>query len=246
MNAAFVLGAILAAVALPATQAWATTVIDHFDSGAFGTLTVQGVNGQTTSSGNIAAGVLGGYRNVILTLVDKGSGALNSNSELSIVLPSVHELSWNNQDGNRSQLEVQYFGAGSGFAATDLTGGGTNTQWVFAYGDYATGSAWERVTIKAYSASGSTTWQMDLQNTPAGSGGMAVIPFSSGVGSADMAAITKLDYVFDMTPSLTGGANYSFDALETGNVPEPLTMLGLLASVGGVGAYIRKRRAVVQ
>jgi hypothetical protein len=243
-NTGLALGVILAAMALPATPGWAT-VIDHFDAGAFPQLAVKGLNGATATSGNIAVDVLGGYRNVILTLTNKGSGTEYSLSEPSITLPSLHKLDWDNNDGNRSQLEVQYYGAGgAGFAATDLTAGGANTHWLFDYGDYATGDAWERVTVTAYSsATAYTTWQMNLQNTPTGFGGAAIIPFSAYLsqmgGGANLAAVTKLDYLFDMTPSLSGGKNYSFDAFETGT-PEPATMT--LLATGAVVSLVMRRR----
>ena len=244
-NTGLALGVILAAMALSATPGWAT-IIDHFDAGAYTRLALKGVDGATATTGNTAvADVLGGYRNVILTLIDAGSTTQYSFSELAIALPSLHQLDWDNNDGNRSTLEVQYFGAGgAGFAATDLTAGGANTYWLFDYGNWATGDAWERVTIKAYSsATAYTTWQMNLKNTPSGSGGNAIIPFSAYVsqtgGGANLAAVTKLDYVFDMTPSLSGGMNYSFDAFETGT-PEPATMT--LLATGAVVSLVMRRR----
>jgi len=243
---AVIAGAIVLGLGTP--SAWATTVIDHFATGSFGTLTVQGTNGATATSGNIvASGAIGGYRDVILTLTAKGSGADNSNASLSISLPDdLHQLTWNNLDGNRSTLEVKYFGSGgTGFAVQDLTVGGA-TQWVFDYGQFATGDAPEKVTITAYSGSDSTTWQMIVQNTPTGSGGVGIIPYSASVShtgsGADLAAVTGLDYFFDMTPSLSGGKNYSFDAFDTGTIPEPLTMAGLLLGIGSVVGYARKRR----
>jgi len=240
-----VAGALTLAVA--GTAGATTVVIDHFDMGGYGILSVQGVDGATATSGTIAvADVLGGYRNVILTLIDKGSTTQASTSNLTIT-PSLHQLDWDNNDGNRSQVEVQYFGAGgTGFTATDLTSGGTNKVWLFNYGNWATGDALERVTITAYSsATAYTMWQVNLQNTPTGFGGTAMIPFSAYLsqtgGGADLAAVTMLDYLFDMTPSLSGGKNYSFDAFEAA-VPEPVTMAGLMMGIGGLVTYIRKRR----
>ena len=202
------------------------------------------------SSGNMAVSdVIGGYRDVILTLTDAGSGSQPSNSMLSISLPAEHQLVWNNNDGNRSKSEVKYFGsAGTGFAPRGPTDGGAATQWIFAYGTWATGDAAERVTITAYSGLASTTWQTTLTNTPTGFGGTAVIPYSADItgtigGGANMTAITGIDYSFDMTPSLSGGKNYSFDTLDYGTVPEPVTMCGMLLGITGLVRYVRKRVA---
>jgi len=44
-------------------------------------------------------------------------------------------------------------------------------------------------------------------------------------------------------PGFARYGNASIDYAFTSDVPEPLTMLGVLAGVGGIGAYLRKRRA---
>ena len=56
--------------------------------------------------------------------------------------------------------------------------------------------------------------------------------------------IDSILYTFDSRPADTGGGDYAIKLLESGIIPEPLTVLGVFGGLAGLAGYVRRRRAV--
>ena len=65
-----------------------------------------------------------------------------------------------------------------------------------------------------------------------------IFSFASFVGGpVDFHFVTGIVYRIDATMA----GDLQIDAIQTGNVPEPVTMLGLCLGLGGLTRYVRRR-----
>jgi hypothetical protein len=216
------------AMLLSATQASATE-LDHFDDGGI-SLTVTSVTPTDsvfqTSLANVG---LGGAR---LARLDFVSGSLSGTAVTLIDVDCVtHALSFSNDATTTSKLTLRYGDTdndGDGDADADVTGCdefflnmttndlGTTIDW------YVT----------------DTDGIVDVSSQVVASPSGVIFPFSD-FNLVDLSSVAMIEVVVN---GVVNG-DYVIDALECRTtIPEPLTMLGMFLGLGGVGAYIRKRR----
>jgi hypothetical protein len=239
------------AMLMSASQAGAV-LIDHFESGDFILNLAYNAGGLPQSTGiqsqvGVAANLIQSNRSDELTIVGPAVIGFDvSNAKVDQTnAPSI--LTWQEGDSLFGTLTMIYHGSGAAFAPlVDLTDAGASTQFLFRYATDGLGHPIE-VTIDVFSgASDHSTKTLLMPGTLGVAGATtAAIPFSSfsAVGTAaDFTQATKVMFTFDSQFAQGGGGDYFFDTFETGTVPEPLTMLGMFLGLGGVGAYIRKRR----
>jgi len=242
---ALVAGALTLAIAGTAEA----ITVDHFVDGVFdigigknygpGTADVVSPNSGT---------MLGGYR---LTTLHYDSGNTVDYSVSASVTATSHALIWEEGDSIKGTLSILYNANGAGLGSgsgVDVTDSNASSQWLF--GVVAGGGDGSRfdITITVKDVSNATE---SFTGAFAGFGTFA-LPFSVGVGSANLTQIKSIDYMFssakggafDPGPgTYAGGGDYTFDLIGTGTVPEPVTMAGLMMGVGGLVTYLRKRRA---
>lgn len=252
-NRVLVLGAILAAMALPATQGWAVTV-DHFTDGDFSTALSVPVGGippalpMSTGILTQAGSMIGGSRDVVMTITSAGSAISSSdvdNSGGSGSLP--HWVQWDEGDQIRGTLSITYGGSGGYIpnVLNDFTDGGANTYFGLRFNnDHPLD-----VTISVFTGqngggetalSASKTYSLAMQV-----GIFAFIApftdFTAITPGLDLTDVDRVVFTFDSTPAPNGGGDYQIDAIMT-TVPEPVTMAGLMMGVGSLVGYARKRR----
>jgi len=239
-NTGLALGVILAAMALPATPGWAT-VIDHFVDGVFDMGIGKGHGPGTADVTSLASGtMLGGWR---LTTLHYDSGETVNHSEESRVTATSHALIWEEGDSIKGTLSALYNANGAGLgtgSGVDVTDSNASSQWLF--GVLAGGGDGSRfdVTITVTDISNATK---SFTGTFAGFGTFA-LPFSAGVGSADLMHVKSIQYMFDsaqggVIAAGAGGGDYTFDLIGTGT-PEPATMA--LLATGAAASLVMRRR----
>jgi hypothetical protein len=69
-------------------------------------------------------------------------------------------------------------------------------------------------------------------------GASTYVFLASDFSKVNLAAVDEMELIFNGPAAFDA----SIDSFEAGQVPEPLTMLGMVFGLGSVGAYIRKRR----
>jgi hypothetical protein len=231
-----VLGAILAVMALPATQGWAIT-IDHFDQTTGNVnieLNTSGPTGSyTTPASSSETGlsmVIGGNRDMLLEWVAGDSGGRNH----LFLDPTTSLLKLSNDDSMTCKLTLTYnFSASESFSAysaivlnyfsNDL--GGSDTTCTL----YTDATDWSYLSIMQ--PSGASTANYLFSSLIVGGG--------TGV---DLSNVNKLVFMLDTTnvPS----ADVSIHSIDVGQpVPEPVTIAGILLGIGGLVRYTRKRAA---
>lgn len=228
------------AMLMSATQASAV-LIDHW-SDAFdctsGTLTVNSANPtQTDTQSGLA--VRGGTRVTTLTFQgDLGTGLTGTSTSRTTLVTFVNTvLTYNNDTGVTSKLDSFYNGGGAGLG--DLTGGGIDSFMSLRLLQTDQGAE-ASITVKDTHGNSATL----MDSTVGGllfPGTTFFYPFASFTG-VDFTSVLSVNLELTQV-SPQNSVDFAVDVLETGNpVPEPLTMLGVFLGVGGVGAYIRKRR----
>jgi chitodextrinase len=225
---------VVAVCALVFTSSNASAVvIDHFKDGLF-TLTVSGTGPATDTSGNISAPqALGGKRDATITFVT-GSDSLQGGA-LLVITGSDHFLSYSDADTVQSTLKLVYGEAAQLDADLSQTGGLAVEYFTSDIGTVSTG--W---TVRTHQGEGNDT---TVTVSMATSAGPSVVFFSWAQFKAlniafDPSDVDQITFEID---SIVAG-DYSIDALDAPDVPEPLTMLGVVMGLGGIGAYIRRRR----
>lgn len=208
-------------------------VIDHFEYDVDFGLTVTptspsdcitqtGLTGQSPATKN----VLGGTRIVLLDYVADTGGAANGTADM---FTAQSMLDYSNTSGFQSKLRLIYNGSDS--SPWNLTAGGA-TFLKIVYIDSDLGST----TKCTLTDSLANTFTLSSSTPTGASIEYFMLAAFTGV---DETSITRIEFEIDAIPS----GDYQIHDLETGgNVPEPLTMLGMFLGLGGVGAYIRKRR----
>jgi hypothetical protein len=225
------------AMLLSASQAGAV-IIDHFQSALSpdthigAVLSVNGANTLDCSTQTGLATVLGGSRKAILHYLS-GTGTGSEASSEDITSPD-HFLTYNNGSDDTSELTLIYNGTGSGLG--DLTAGGATQIILNLFRADLNAS----VKITAVDSANNTASDTINVLTDITVPTPLVFPFSdfAGVNFSNIKSLTVLLTNVNNTVAV----DYEIDAIETNTVPEPLTMLGMFLGLGGVGAYIRKRR----
>ncbi len=232
--------------------------IDHFVDGDFNIEQPVPPTATTYTSTDLGALILGGERETTL-YVASGTGQTVQATVDNIPGPPVsgiaHTLLWSEGDSIKGTLKLLYDGVGTagvgantdGLGNVDLTNAGASTGFDLMYGQDGDGSKFQ-VTITVVSGIGEASVQTSTYSTFLLGHGFALLPFTSFTGTANFAAVDSVTYMFDsdkggFNPEGYGGGDYSFDLLGTSNVPEPLTMAGLILGVGCLGRYVRRRAA---
>lgn len=228
------LGTILAVTLFAAVPAGAV-IIDHFVGTPTFALSVgPGFGGGSSPSSqgpdSVAFGpattLTNNQRSEMLTLTGSDVNSVAS----AIHNPKTnHTMSFSNNANTSSDLILAYT-----FDPADFTDGGMSNKvdLMFVSGDLA-GS-----TVKCTLTDGTTTSSV-TQVQPAGPL-VQTFAFSSFNPLLNLNAITGISYEIDSVLA----QDCVIDALQTsGDVPEPITMAGLLLGLGGLTHYVRKRRA---
>jgi len=237
-RAAPIVAAAVVAFLLPST-CWALT-IDTFEVGQFSlTVLAPGQGSATQSSLNLTK-VIGGEREVTLNWSGPSDGYGSAVSVASV--PSDPPmLAWDEGDSIYGWLKLVYDGAGSaGLGGADLTDLGTSPQMLVELrGDHPLDV---KITLTETAAEGgsshSETKTVNLTNVLVS----VIEPFnlsdfsSAGVNTSK---IDKIEYLFTSDPA----GDYEIRLLESGVIPEPLTMLAVFTGVTGLAGYLRKRRS---
>jgi len=174
--------------------------------------------------------VIGGYRDVYIEHI---SG--DTNKEASVTFAPVDDyLSYSNDDGIKSELTLTYDANGAGLGGVDLTDGGTVGSLVMRF---LTSDLGANCTVTITDTSANTL--MRTLATGAG-GGDLIFNFAAFTGTGDPADADSLVFFIKLDePS----GDHSIDFIKSGNVPEPMTMAGLMLGLGALGGYIRRRKA---
>lgn len=227
-----VLAVCVLTVVLMASQSQAI-LIDHFTDGFF-TLVVDDCTttvgiGTTDSDSQTGLAVIGGRRDVTLTLDVANPAHAQGTAEVADVTPD-HYLSYSNDAGVESVLLLEYPILTNSGATVDMIAANCfSLQIEFLISDL--GSA---ITFQVDDGGGGS--DSVTKNAIAGPNTF-VFGFNEFVG----VDFSDVAYISLMIDGVSEG-DYRIDSLECGVVPEPMTMLGLFLGLGGVGAYIRKRR----
>lgn len=226
----FVAVACVCLVALPCGMASAV-IVDHFASTPFFNLTVTPGTLFASQTGDAITGaattLTSNVRSESLQLVIS-----DVNSEASAVHnPTTNtNVDYSNRTGTSSTFILQYT-----FAAADFTDGGasSNVYIILTAGDLS------GATMKCTLTDGTTTSTVSVFQ-PAGPT-IDLFAFSSFNPLLNLNAITGITYELDSVLA----QDAEFDAIQTGgNIPEPMTMAGLIMGLGSLSYYVRRRRAV--
>lgn len=233
MKQLFVVGALCAVVAVSAQNAHAFALVDHFTDGFFTLIvddcTTTGTIPTVATDSQTGLAVLGGRRDVTLTIVGANPPSAQAKAQVISVVPD-HYLSYSDEAGAMSTLLLEYpILTNSGATFDMLAANCVQLEIEFLISDL--GSSITFTVLDGSAVSDSVTKNAVLgPNT-------FVFLFSefTGVDFSDVA------YISLMIDGVSEG-DYRIDSIECSQVPEPVTMLGLVLGLGGVGAYIRKRR----
>jgi len=154
---------------------------------------------------------------------------------------------WTEGDNIRGTLQLLYDGAAGSITngINDFTDSGTSSQFLIGFNnDHPLD-----VTIEVWTgqdgggevaANASVTKNFTQQASFVG-----IFPFAQFTvqdPNLDLTDVDKLLYTFDSHPAPNGGGDYAIEFLESGTIPEPVTMAGLLIGIGTLAGYVRKRR----
>jgi hypothetical protein len=242
------------AVLLMASSARAVIDIDHFEQGFVDDVTAGSVlivgnglggNAPTTASSTQTGlvTVYGGNRKATLTWVS-GDGTISAEAE-NVIVPPNHFLEVNNGANDRSVMTLVYDGdAGTGNLG-DLTDGGLATRLVLTQLRADINAS---ITVTFEDSGGSVDSVTHLVLVPVTPPGIVLsFLFSDYDASVDFTDIDKLTVTLTDV-NATDAVDFQIDGITVldrppeGIIPEPVTMLGMVLGLGGVGAYLRRRR----
>jgi hypothetical protein len=214
------------AMLMSASQSSAAT-IDHFTEGPLN-YTLDGTSGPMgrTDTQTGLSSVLGNTRVVAVLLTVTNDG---NTCHVNLNTTGTGSFSVNNDDGVDDCVTITYPGGvgvldGAGlflhFRSADLAGA---TIMFTATANSKTGSSTQTGVV------GPLTYFFDFGGF---NGGLVPTDFTSGGGVTNL--VLRIESV--------NAEDYTLDDISTGEIPEPLTMLGMFLGLGSVGAYIRKRR----
>lgn len=239
---------VMCAVLLVVSNANAVIEIDHFEDdflvtagGGIGgsVLTVDStVDTTSTAAQTGLADVYGGDRTAVLTYLS-GTGTTSATAEAINDTPPAHFLELTNGADDRSSLSITYDGDAGGGNLGDLTEGGLAMQIILRVLKADLNAS---VTIEFEDGDGSIDSQTQTVLTDIAPPGMALFfNYASYNASVDFTNIARMTVILTDVGG-TDAVDFQIDSIESGVIPEPLTMLGMFIGLGGVGAYIRKRR----
>jgi hypothetical protein len=221
------------AMLLSASQASAK-LIDHFTDTEAATLDFNtGGTGSDCVTVTVLetglSGVLGARRETTLMRDHDGSGGF---TRVFLDPVDAHVLFWSNDANVVGELTLRY----DGMTALDYTEGGVANAVAFNL-KHTDLNAICDITVES-TANGNG---MATVNMPGGAGDVFfVVPFLSFTNASAFESMDAI--VFRFYTADVADVDLSIDAIEQTYIPEPLTMLGMVFGLGGVGAYIRKRR----
>jgi hypothetical protein len=222
--------ACLVALAFSAPQAEATTTIDHFTDGFFQLVVDDGTASDSDSQTGLA--VLGGRRDVLLTRDVAGGGVQEGSANNVDVSPS-HYLNYSNDAGVESTLLLEYPILANSGSTYDMEGDGCLSLLI----EFLISDLGSHITFTVEDGDSDS----DSVTKPAVAGpNVFVFDFTEFAAAVDFDDVAYVALEIDGVSE----GDYRIDAIECGVIPEPITMLGLVFGLGGVGAYIRKRRMV--
>jgi len=212
-----------ACVVLFAASQSSALIIDHFEDD----ITDMLVNSGTTHDDEDTLGITNDLsvatdRNIALDY----TGPVDHNAQAFIALGGgLHYLSYANSSQGTSTLTLTY--------TMDDNADLSTCDYILIKTDSDLGDAATSLYIR--DALGND----DTSNT--------IIPAGGSVQAFSYADFATVDFtkVVEIVLTINGGDAFDadIDAIECGGlIPEPVTMLGLFLGLGGVGAYIRKRR----
>jgi len=220
--------AMLCLVAMPAPWAQADILIDHFDTGFFDLLVNDGTPPTAHAEQSGLANVLGGDRDVTVTFL---AGDNDVRGRVSITPASV--LRFDESDGAQGSILLRY-----GHAAdlnADLSAGGTATDIRL---DYLVADLNSTMHLTVTSHHGELSQQTQTETLFTGSGPHTIKFLYSAFPLIDWTDVDQIS--LELVGNMNG--DYRLDDVRV-EAPEPLTMAGLVMGIGGLGYYIRKRRA---
>ena len=231
--------AALAAFLLPSVGGAMT--IDTFEAGQF-SLTLSAPGTTSGTQGSSLTNVIGGEREVTLNWTGPTSGYIVGTDDAVANVPSSPPiLSWNEDDGIYGWLKLVYDGTGStGLGGVDLTDAGTSPQMLVDF-QMIDQDADVKITLTDTAAtpvSHSVTKTVDVTGYTTN----LIVAFELSdfaTAGVDTTKIDKIEYLF----TSTAAGDYQIRLLESGIIPEPLTMLAVFTGVTGLAGYLRKRRS---
>jgi hypothetical protein len=218
------------AMLLSASQASAM-LIDHFTDTEAATLdfTRGAPDCATTTVLETGLDVLGGRRETTLMRDHDGSGGF---TRVFLDPVDAHVLFWSNDANVVGELTLRY----DGMTALDYTEGGVANAVAFNLKHTDLNAICDITVESTLKGTGMAT-----VNMPSGLGDVFyVVPFLSFTNAAAFESMDAIEFRFYSAD--VADVDLSIDAIEQTYIPEPLTMLGMVFGLGGVGAYIRKRR----
>ena len=229
-------------VAAAALAAWMTPgvasaiVVDTFSEGPQ-TVSVSAAPGTDTDTvtGLTTTETIGGARMLTLELLESDFGGTSSD----VVNTAMGLMSYNNDSGNLSTLEVLWDADGAGLGGVDITDGGTDIGLSLALLASDLGGVIE-FTIMDTAAEGGDSASLALVAPDSASILFFTYEDFVGVGDVNLEMIDSIKMV--ITPEKDG--DYTIDLLESGNpIPEPVTAsLGALG-IAALGTTLRRRQA---
>jgi hypothetical protein len=238
---------LLALVALPASSARADIVIDDFSTPQFVSIGLPPPLVDTPASQVSGTGILGGYRDMILTRV---AGDTLTYSQ-AYFASGTNQLVFDNGTGVKAKLAVQYDGDDqatfttyktNGLTAFDASQGGNNTGVGFLAKADIGASAATAPTVTFFISTASGTYQSTVALTE-GSAGFTnyFVPFTSFVGFDPLTMpVTGVMYEIDATRDFAQDVAFQLVGF-TAPAPSGI-ILGGMAIVIGSGYAWRRRR----
>jgi len=220
--------AVMALCAMPVRPADATIIIDQFTDGTY-TLSVNASSPVAVSDLSGLSGVLGGRRRATLTYT---TNPTDTGSVVSDVGFPPDVLDFNAQVGERGSLLLEYGLAGD--LNTDLTNGGAENG-VDVY--FLISDLGSTLSLSVTTQRGTMNEITETVSKVTGSGPQVVHFSFSEFSSANFTDVDLLSLKIDGV--LNG--DYRVDLIATQMIPEPVTVVGLVAMMAGLGRYMRRR-----
>ncbi|HUU82947.1 MAG TPA: PEP-CTERM sorting domain-containing protein [Phycisphaerae bacterium] len=153
---------------------------------------------------------------------------------------------WTEGDNIRGTLQLLYDGAAGSITngINDFTDAGASKQFLIGFNnDHPLD-----VTIEVWTGQdggGETAATASVtKNFALAASFVGIFPFAEFTvqdPNLDLTDVDKLLYTFDSTPAPNGGGDYALEFLESGTIPEPVTVAGLLIGLSTLAGYVRRR-----